>query len=89
MGTITIFSRFTPGTTPTNNPYNGSIAVVTTGTTVVFSTALPVGTNYRVDANCYNSVSGPVGYDVLNKTVNGFTVYPIEDATLEYSIFIW
>jgi len=87
MGTITIFSRFTPSTTSSNTPYGGTNAVVVVGTTISFPTALPTGTSYRVSATCYNA-NGKVDYSEV-RTLSGFTIYPVEDATFEWNIFIW
>lgn len=88
MGVITGYSRFTPSTTPSNTPYGGTNAVVVSGTLIPFPVALPPGTNYRIDANCFNNISGKIDYTEV-KTLSGFTIYPIEDATFEWNIFIW
>jgi hypothetical protein len=87
MGIITGYSRFTPSTTPSNTPYGGTDPVVTTGTFIPFPVALPPGTSYRVSATCFNA-NGKIDYSEV-RTLSGFTIYPVEDATFEWNIFVW
>ena len=64
------------------NIKSNSIAVTDAGTDVVFTTDM-ASINYDIVANCYDN-SGAVGYYITNKTVSGFTVMPLTDATFVY-----
>jgi hypothetical protein len=68
------------------------IVAVTGGSTntITFATSMP-GTTYTLpQVRCWSTASGnysDVGFTITNKTVYGFNITPIEDATCEYAAF--
>lgn len=61
----------------------GSNTVVPAGTVISFNTPYPIGSDYIIFANCYDS-SGDVGYKITVKNEYGFTVVPLVNATFEW-----
>ena len=58
-------------------------AVVTTGTAITFDSALST-TSYAVGIRCYDGSGNNVDFALTNKTVNGFTITPAVNSTVEY-----
>jgi len=65
---------------------NGIINASTGGYDVSFDTSIGTNINglgYTLTINCYDS-NGVVGYNVSNRSQNGFTITPDVDASIEY-----
>lgn len=70
------------GSAPSANLKSGSIAVTPAGVNVVFTTPMPSG-SYQIIPICYDAF-GAMGYDITNKTVNGFRVTSLANAKFDY-----
>ena len=69
------------------NIRTGSEAVTTAGTAVTFSSALP-STDYAVGIVCLDGSGNSIDFALTNKTVNGFTITPAVNGTIEYIAII-
>lgn len=68
------------------------IVSVTGGTsnTIIFATSMPSAAFSLPQPRCWALVDGlytDIGFTITNKTVNGFIITPIGDATCEYTAF--
>ncbi len=77
-----------PGYIPDVSIQRNSAAVTTGGTAITFTSALGAsGTAYTLIIDCYNGDT-KVGYQILSRTQNGFTIKPLQNSTCEYNAIL-
>ena len=67
----------------TSNIKTANEAVTTAGTIIAFNSALAT-TSYAIGIRCYDGSGDNVDFALTDKTVNGFTITPVVNSTIEY-----
>ncbi len=91
MGTITIYSRFTPTWSPGPYIYYAErLSLAAGNTTIAFAPALAPGTGYNVKWTAWNANREQVGCEIpdATKTDHNFVVSAMEACTFEFEVII-
>ena len=64
-------------------PKSDTVAVTTAGTAIAFGAAFTLA--YSLQIRCYDASGNNVDYKITAKTVNGFTITPSINSTMEYT----
>jgi hypothetical protein len=64
-----------------------SIPVVTSGTTVNFATPFAEGVSWDILAYCYDPSGNMVAFQITNRSLIGFEIYPATNAQFVYQLF--